>query len=76
MEGIKYNRISIDEVRVAAQVEIENKIINPTRLDIMETRRIDLDFKLDGPEPLTHVDIKNPGGLSVLVDQNQTTTIQ
>ena len=71
-DGAKYDRVSIDEARAVVQAELQNVVIEPTRADKLEARRVDLDYKVQGPDPLTHVDIKHPVGSEALQKQGQT----
>lgn len=75
-DNIKYTRVSIDEARAVVQAELENVVVNPTRPTKLEARQIDLDYKVDGPDPLTYVDIKNPVGSEILAKQGQTTNVE
>lgn len=72
----KHTRISIDEARAVVQAELQNVVIEPTRANQLETRRVDLDFKVQGPHPWTHVDIKQPIGLKALIKQGQTISLE
>jgi hypothetical protein len=73
---VKYNRVSIDEARAVVQAELQKIIIEPTRPEKLEARRVDLDYKVKGPGSLTHVDIKNPVGTEALIKQGQTLTVE
>lgn len=53
-DGVKYDRVSIDEARAIVQAKLENLVIKPTRLDMETARRVDLDYKVQGPAPFTH----------------------
>ena len=44
VNGVKYDRVSIDEARAIVQSKLENLVINPTRPDMETARRVDLDF--------------------------------
>jgi hypothetical protein len=70
---IKYDRVSIDEARAIVQAQSENLVIAPTRLDTKTARRVDLDYKVEGPLPYTHVDVKQP---EILSKQNQTRSLE
>ena len=72
----KYTRISIDEARAVVQAELKNVVIEPTRANQLEARRVDLDFKVQGPHPWTHVDIKQPIGSEALIKQGQTISVE
>ncbi len=47
----KYTRISIDEARAVVQAELQDLVIEPIRANQLEARRVDLDFKVQGPHP-------------------------
>jgi hypothetical protein len=64
---VKYERVSIDEAKSVVQAELENVIIELTRARMLEIRRINLEYKVKRPDPLTHVDIKQPTGLKTLI---------
>lgn len=42
----KYTRLSIDKSRAAVQAELENIIIKLTRVNTLEIRQVDLEFKI------------------------------
>ena len=65
-----FHKTTVDEARSALHAEIEGHIENPQRLDQSFTKSVDLDFKVDGPYPSTHVDIKHPVGSEILQKQN------
>jgi len=73
---IKYDRASIDEARAIIQARSENLVSKPTRPDMETARRVDLDFKVQGPDPFTHVDVKNPVGSEVLKKQSQSISVE
>jgi len=58
--SVKYDRISIDQIKAIVQTKVQNVIIDSTRVDTLETRRVNLDYKVKEPGPSTHVDIKCP----------------
>ena len=72
----KHTRISIDEARAVVQAELQNVVIEPTRANELEARRVDLDFTVQGPDPWTHVDIKQPIGSKALSKQGQTISVE
>nr|QYB19051.1 hypothetical protein [Climaconeis cf. scalaris] len=74
--GGKYTRASIDEARTIVQAKLQNLIIQPTRADLEIARRIDLDYKVQGPAPFTHFDVKNPVGSEILKKQLQTISLE
>jgi hypothetical protein len=61
-----FHKTTVDEARSALHAEMEGHIENPQRLDQSFTKSVDLDFKVDGPYPFTHVDIKHPVGSEIL----------
>ena len=63
-----FTKTSINECLTAIQVERENLIVNPRRIG---NRDVDLDFKIDGPGQYRFLDVKNPVGTSILIEQNQ-----
>ncbi len=65
-----FHKTTVDEARSALHAEMEGHIENPQRLDQSFTKSVDLDFKVDGPYPFTHVDIKHPVGSEILQKQN------
>lgn len=72
----KYDRVSIDEARTIVQAKLENLVIKPTRPDRETARRVDLDYKVQGPAPFTHFDVKNPVGSEILKKQGQTISLE
>ena len=65
-----------DESRSALHAEMEGYVENPQRLDQPFSKSVDLDFKVDGPYPFTHLDIKHPVGSEILRKQGQTILCQ
>ncbi len=65
-----FHKTTVDEARSALHAEMEGYVENPQRLDQQFTKSVDLDFKVDGPYPFTHVDIKHPVGSEILQKQN------
>jgi hypothetical protein len=39
-------------------------------------KSVDLDFKINGPAPFTHLDVKHPVGSEILLKQNSPYTLQ
>jgi hypothetical protein len=72
----KFDRVSIDEARAIVQAKLETLVIKPTRPDMETARRVDLDFKVQGPAPFTHFDVKNPVGSEILKKQGQTISLE
>lgn len=75
VDGVKYDRVSIDEARAIVQAKLQTLVIKPTRPDMETARRVDLDFKVQGPAPFTHFDVKNPVGSEILKKQGQTISL-
>ena len=71
-----FHKRTVDEARSALHTEMEGYVENPQRLDQQFTKSVDLDFKVDGPYPFTHVDIKHPVGSEILRKQGQTIDIE
>jgi hypothetical protein len=76
VDGVKYDRVSIDEARTIVQAKLENLVIKPTRPDLETARLVDLDYKVEGPDPFTHFDVKNPVGSEILKQQGQTISVE
>jgi hypothetical protein len=76
VDDVKYDRVSIDEARAIVQAKLENLVSKPTRPDMETARRVDLDYKVQGPAPFTHFDVKNPVGSEILKKQGQTINLE
>jgi hypothetical protein len=76
VNGVKYDRVSIDEARAIVQAKLENLVIEPTRPDMLTARHVDLDYEVLGLAPFTHFDVKNPVGSEVLIKQGQTISLE
>lgn len=76
VDDVKYDRVSIDEARTIVQAKLENLVIKPTRPDMETARRVDLDYKVQGPAPFTHFDVKNPVGSEILKKQGQKISLE
>ena len=76
VDGVKYDRVSIDEARAIVQAKLENLVSKPTRPDIKTARSVDLDYEVQGPDPFTHFDVKNPVGSKILKKQGQTISLE
>ncbi len=76
VNGVKYDRVSIDEARAIVQAKLETLVIKPTRPDMETARRVDLDYEVEGPAPFTHFDVKNPVGSEILKKQGQTISLE
>lgn len=72
----KFDRVSIDEARTVVQAKLEKVIIKPTRPDTETAKRVDLDFRVKGPAPFTHIDVKNPVGSEILKKQGQAISLE
>jgi hypothetical protein len=75
-KGYKFDRITVEEARAVVQAEIEGLVVNAARLDKPYAKSVDLDYKIDGPYPYTHVDIKHPVGSEILRKQNRTIDLE
>jgi hypothetical protein len=71
-----FHKTTVDEARSALHAEMEGDIENLQRLDQSLNKSLDLDFKVDGPYPFTHVDIKHPVGNEILQKQNSPMDIE
>ena len=71
-----FHKTTVDEARAALQLEMEWVVDNPQRIEKPICKSVDLDFKVDGPAPYTHMDIKHPVGSELLRKQNQTIDIK
>lgn len=49
---------------------------NAQRIEQPICKSVDLDFKVDGPAPYTHMDAKHPVGSEILRKQNSPYTLQ
>jgi len=52
---ILFQKKTVDE-----HAEIEGLVENVQRIEQPFSKSIDLDFKVDGPGPYTHMDVKHP----------------
>jgi hypothetical protein len=66
----------VDEARTAIHAEIEGIVDNAQRIEQPICKSVDLDFKVDGPAPFTHMDAKHPVGSEILSKQNSPDTLQ
>lgn len=66
----------MDEARIAIHAEIEGLVDNVQRIEQPICKSVDLDFKVDGPNPYTHIDVKHPVGSEILKKQNSLCTLQ
>lgn len=76
INGVKYNRVSIDEARAIVQSKLENLVINSFRLDMETARRVDLNYEVEGSALFTHFDVKNPIKSQILKKQGQTINLK
>lgn len=61
-----YHKTTVDEARAALQAEMEGFIENVERIPQPYCKQVDLDFRISGPVPFTHLDIKHPVGTVIL----------
>jgi len=71
-----FHKRTVDEARTAIHAEIEGLVDNPQRMEKQICKSVDLDFKVDGPAPYTHMDAKHPLGSKILRKQGQTIDIK
>ena len=55
---------------------MEGIVDNPQRIEKPICKSVDLDFKVNGPAPYTHMDIKHPVGSEILRKQNRNLDIK
>ena len=55
---------------------MEGIVDNPQRIEQPICKSVDLDFKVNGPAPYTHRDVKHPVGSEILRKQNSPYTLQ
>lgn len=73
---VVYHKTSVDEARSALHAEMKGIIENVERIPKPDCNSCDLDFKVTGPVPYTHLDIKHPVGSCILKKQNSPKTVQ
>ena len=71
-----FHKTTVDEARTALQSEMEEIVYNPQRIEKPICKSVDLDFKVDGPAPYTHMDVKHPVGSEILRKQNSPDTLE
>jgi hypothetical protein len=71
-----FHKTTVDEARTALQSEMEGIVDNPQRIEKPNCKSVDLDFKVNGPAPYTHMDVKHPVGSEILRKQNSPYTLQ
>ena len=71
-----FHKTTVDETRTAIHAEMEGIVENPRRIEQPISKSLDLDFKVDGPAPYTHMDAKHPVGSEILLKQNSPYTLQ
>lgn len=71
-----FYKTPIDEARTAIQLEIQGIVDNPQRIEKPICKSVDLDFKVDGPAPYTHLDVKHPVGSNILAKQRPTADVE
>ena len=73
---VVYHKTSVDEARSALHAEMKGIIDNVERIPKPDCNFCDLDFKVAGPAPYTHLDVKHPVGSSILKKQNSPKSVQ
>ncbi len=71
-----FHKTTVDEDRTALQLEMEEIVDNPQRIEKSICKFVDLDFKVEGPAPYTHMDAKHPVGSEILRKQNRNVDIK
>ena len=71
-----YHKTSVDEARSALHAEMKGIIDNVERIPKPDCNFCDLDFKVAGPAPYTHLDVKHPVGSGILKKQNSPKSVQ
>lgn len=71
-----FHKTTVDEARTAIHAEIEGLVDNPQRIEQPICKSVDIDFKVEGPAPYTHMDVKHPVGSEILRKQNSPYTLQ
>lgn len=71
-----FHKTTVDEARTAIHAEIEGLVEKSQRIEQPICKSVDLDFKVDGPAPYTHMDVKHPVGSEILRKQNSPYTLQ
>jgi hypothetical protein len=71
-----FHKTTVDEARTALQSEMEGIVDNIQRIEKPICKSVDLDFKVDGPAPYTHMDVKHPVGSEILRKQNRQVDIK
>ena len=71
-----YHKKTVDEARSALQAEIMGIIEDVERIPQPYCKSVDLDFRISGPAPYSHLDMKHPVGSLILKKQNSPSTLQ
>ena len=71
-----FHKTTVDEARTAIHAEIEGLVDNVQRIEQPICKSVDLDFKVNGPGPYTHMDVKHPVGSEILLKQKSPDTLQ
>jgi len=71
-----FHKTTVDEARTAIHAEIEGLVDNVQRIEQPICKSVDLDFKVAGPAPYTHMDVKHPVGSEILRKQNKIINIK
>ena len=71
-----YHKKTVDEARSALQAEIMGIVEGVERIPQPYCKIVDLDFRISGPAPYSHLDMKHPVGSLILKKQNSPYTLQ
>jgi hypothetical protein len=73
---VVFPKTAVDEARTAIHAEIEGIMENAERIEQPFIQFIDLDYKLSGPGPYSHADVKHPVGSQILKKQKSSLTLK
>lgn len=71
-----YHKTTVDEARSALQSEIIGIIEGVERIPRPYCKSVDLDFRISGPAPYSHLDMKHPVGSAILKKQGRNITLK
>lgn len=71
-----YHKTTVDEARSALQSEIIGIVEGVERIPRPYCKSIDLDFRISGPAPYSHLDMKHPVGSAILKKQGRNITLK
>ena len=66
-----YHKKTVYEARSALQAESMGLVEDVERIPQPYCKRVDLDFRVSGPPPYTHLDVKHPVGSAILKKQGR-----